>query len=304
MAVFLTTFTLFQPLGQVENIELPAPVASSKWVEEVKVGMQVAYDAGRLLYTIQHDGTYLDIEKKGDNSPVTIADNKANQLICHALINKFPTYGLLTEEKIEGGLLDEAQKNWFDKEHVWMIDPLDGTQDFIDHGTEYGVHIGLTENGEPVIGVNYYPETDTFYFAVKGGGAFKKVGNKAPELIRVPAGPVTRIVPLRNTSAKDTVKNYQRFFEETIVHEKILAVNGCGLRLSCIAEGKANLYISNGVRSGLWDYCSGEVILHEAGGKLTTLKGTPVDYREKTGRTVGGTIATNNAELHDIVLKK
>ena len=119
---------------------------------------------------------------KEDATLVTLADKTANELICRTLMGSFPSYGLLTEEKMEEPVsFQKAIDEWpaFDK--TWMIDPLDGTQNFSDNGNDFGIHIALTDNGKPVLGVNYYPALNTLYFAVKGSGAYKKAGTGSIE---------------------------------------------------------------------------------------------------------------------------
>ncbi len=295
---------------QEHTLDVPTSIATSEWAREMDTAFQAARQAGAALLHIQHAKEDLQIEQKtgkeGILSPVTLADTQANAIICSMLHQEFPDYGILTEEEVPDAHLQEALEQWRVREHTWIIDPLDGTKNFINGGIEYGIHIGLTENGKPVLGLNYYPETDTVYFAVKGYGSYKQIGSSPAQQFHIPA-PSGTLLPLRNTDPKETAAVYEQLLERAItpsvVQEFFPIVDSCGLRICSIAEGTHNLYLSKGIRGGLWDYCSGEVILREAGGIISDLEGNDIDYRTTDGLLSHGSLVTNDKALQEKVLQ-
>jgi len=274
---------------------------ASEWAEELTVAQEIARCAGQEILAIQRSGQNLQIENKlGVNqlmSPVTIADQKANQLICQTLVAHFPTYGLLTEEEVTDERLLKAVQRWPDAKMSWIIDPLDGTKAFINGGTDYGIHIGLTQNGKAILGVNYYPVTDICYYAVQGYGSYKQVGENPPQRLYIAISQIEEIRAISNTDPTETAPIYQALIQRS----KFTALDSCGWKICSIAEGNYDLYISMGVRGGAWDYCSSDIILREAGGFISDLKGQPIDYCKN--RLEQGAIVCGHKELYEQVLQ-
>jgi 3'(2'), 5'-bisphosphate nucleotidase len=142
---------------------------------EVLVAKTLARRAGKLLLAMQRKGD-LQTRYKPGAAPVTAADVAASELLCKGLRQEFSVDGILSEESNTEG--SDQPESWWRAERTWLIDPLDGTKGFIAGSRDFGVHIGLVEGAEPVLGVNYYPATDVLYFAVRGGGAYKEAANK------------------------------------------------------------------------------------------------------------------------------
>ena len=148
---------------------------SQTYDHELRVALDLAREAGAAILEF-YEGP-LQIEQKygfDDREPVTQADRVANELIVNALRKEFPNDGILAEESV-----DTAHR--LDKPRVWMIDPLDGTNGFIDGNGDFAVQIGLAEDGECVLGVVYQPLTDLLYHAVRGQGAWIIRPDLAPE---------------------------------------------------------------------------------------------------------------------------
>lgn len=292
------------------SVALPEKIAASEWKEEMEVALLAARQAGEVLLYIQHSGVPLDIEQKvgfqNILSPVTLADTQANEILCSVLHAQFPEYGILTEEAISDEGIQHAINHWKTAEMTWIIDPLDGTRAFTEKGKDYGIHIGLTHHGVPVLGLNYYPETETSFFAITGCGSYKQTGTTTPQQLKTPDLGGT-ILPIRNTNDKETADIYaellQREITPTLLTELFSIVDSCGMRICLIAEGNRTLYVSRGIRGGLWDYCSGEVIIREAGGYISDMNGDPINYRSDTTRLDRGSIVSNNKELHAKVLR-
>ncbi len=265
----------------------------------LKVAKALAREAGTAILEAFHDRSTLQVLEKreahGLTSPVTTADFRANGIICNGLKKSFPDDAFLSEETCEG-----ADAAWYDAENVWIIDPLDGTECFIQGGEDFGIHIGLTVRGIPTLGVNYYPVTDVIYWAVKGQGAWKQKGKeeKTRLLLQRSDGEVA-LVPL--ISKSDTVAN--EIFDKLSGSKatSVKYVGSAGLRLCAIAEGSYNIYLASAKRAGLWDFLSGEVILREAGGFISDWNGDPIDYRRKDGKLPKGVIACGSQEIYNSI---
>ena len=289
-------------------VAIPFLGFSQDFTKELEAAKRIAQEAGKVLVEVRNSGEDLQIENKNNDpakafDPVTIADLKSNEVICNALAEEFPTYGLLTEEKIEDPIWQAASLNWQEKELVWMIDPLDGTAGYTTGKSTFGVHIGLTQNGHAVLGVNYYPLLDTMYWAVEGEGAFKQTGNHPLEKLDVKKYGLQGIKPLRSGPV---LKEEVREIYETILQRKIPPsdfeqnfdyLGSMGFLVCNIAEGKYNLYLGNVRTCGLWDFASSEVILREAGGYISDKNGNSIDYRSSDGKLNQGIVITGNEGL-------
>src|SRR6478672_4687551 len=147
--------------------------------QELRVAVELAREAGASI--LQHYDAPLKVEQKyydDDSEPVTQADRVANQLIVERLAREFPNDGILAEESID-------TERRLDKSRVWMVDPLDGTNGFIDGNGDFAVQIGLAEDGVCVVGVVYQPLSGVLYRAVIGGGTWIERPNIAPEKTKV-----------------------------------------------------------------------------------------------------------------------
>src|SRR5882672_1323526 len=156
-----------------------APANQPTYDLELSLALELAREAGAVI--LDHYEGPLDIRQKAgadDREPVTQADTLANEIIVARLRQKFPDDGILAEES-----LDTAHR--LDKSRVWMIDPLDGTNGFIDGNGDFAVQIGLSQDGEAVAGVVYQPVPDVMYRAVRGQGAWIERGNEEPVQARV-----------------------------------------------------------------------------------------------------------------------
>ena len=269
---------------------------------ELEIAKDLARRAGQCILEFRLGKDTLQIQEKSNNglfiSPVTAADLKSNEIICSGLQNTFPEYGILSEEAVASN----SHEKWWAKKYAWIIDPLDGTEDFIRGGNDFGVHIGLTEEGVPVLGVNYYPATDIMYWAVKGEGAYKQSRHKPAERIFLHSSGDDPILSLRSKSDKMTKVIYELLLQKSISDEEFNLsckyIGSAGLRLCAIAEGNYNLYVTRATRGGLWDFLSGDVILKEAGGFISDWQGHSIDYRNKNAQLIHGVVACGNHTLY------
>ena len=242
------------------------------------------------------------VKIKGEFGPVTEADHAANEIICTMLHKEFPEYGILTEEEIHNPELQHALKHWRETEYTWFIDPLDGTDPFIHMTGEFGIHIGLTHKGIPIMGLNTYPVQGITYWAVKGKGAFKESKGKQ-EKIKVSG--IANIANMRVfTDPFYPIKAVEELLTR-IPHSTVRDVGSLGLRICKVAESEGDALIRPPINSKthLWDVCSGHVIITEAGGMITDFFGKPIDYRPKEYVLSKGYIITNG-KLHASLLEQ
>ena len=222
--------------------------------------------ASDAVLTIYHKGP-TKIENKKDLSPVTEADLLSNQIILAGLAAMYPDIPVISEEeKIPGYRI---RKNWT---YCWMLDPLDGTREFLHKTGEFTINLALIFNGKPVVGIVVVPAMSLSYFAKSGKGAFKKEGDKITPLQVKP-------YPARGQTKKITVSRFHSD-KKTLVYlntlnKKELVTVGSSLKILWVAEGKADLY-PRLARLNEWDIAPTQVILEEAGGSVVSFYGNRV----------------------------
>lgn len=236
---------------------------------------RLAQEAGEITLDHFEEGMALGHDLKGDGSPVSIADKKAEDFITRALLDDFPSIPVVGEEAVAAGSLPDLSG----EEYFWLVDPLDGTREFVAGSVEYTVNIALIKNHVPVLGVIYAPALDEMYAACGEGTAVKWNGETEIEKairVRRPAKSGLTVITSKNR-ARDEIAKY---LEEQKV-EKIIR-RGSSLKICAVAAGKADLYPGFG-QTCEWDTAAGQAILEAAGGELVTLEGEPLRYGDKDG---------------------
>jgi len=213
------------------------------------------------------------VEYKGDNSPLTEADTAANKVICEALIELYPSIPILSEENKVIPYAERKEWGYF-----WLIDPIDGTKEFIKKNGEFTVNIALIHKDTPVLSVVYAPALDDMYKAKKGGGAFKN-GRKLPlEVNRSPEKSL-RVVASKSHLSDET----QEFIDELATKTEFVeqVSKGSSLKLCMVAEGQADIY-PRLAPTMEWDTAAADAIVREAG-KMTYQfeSNTPVVYNKQ-----------------------
>lgn len=217
----------------------------------------IAQKAGDTIMAIYNRD--FQIEYKENQSPLTEADTKSNEIICAALRKVYPEIPLLSEEN--KAVAYEERKNW---EYYWCIDPIDGTKEFIKKNGEFTVNIALIHKDTPVLGVVYAPVLKEMYKAKKGDGAFKN-GQKLPLTTNFKPEKYLRIVASKSHLSDDTQTFIDSLAKDT---EKIEQVTkGSSLKLVMVAEGSADIYprLSPTME---WDTAAADAIVRESG-KMT-----------------------------------
>ncbi|MGH8475578.1 MAG: 3'(2'),5'-bisphosphate nucleotidase CysQ [Methylococcales bacterium] len=230
----------------------------------------IALSAGQVIMEIYRSDEF-EVDFKQDSSPLTRADLAAHRVIAEGLSNVYPHLPLLSEES---EAMDRTRrKDW---SHFWLIDPLDGTKEFIKRNGEFTVNIAFIENGNPVMGVVYAPALDQLYWGY-GSKAWLKEGSETPRPIHVTRD-VDPGVPLKVVASRShRSAEMERFLANLPPHE-CLAM-GSSLKLCLVAEGKAHLYPRIGPTME-WDTAAADAIVRAAGGTVTNLDGMPLVYNK------------------------
>ncbi len=216
------------------------------------------------------------VEAKADGSPVTQADHAANDLIVGALSSLTPDILVVSEESY----LEKSERT--NRELYWLVDPLDGTKEFIKGLADYTVNIALIENGTPVLGVIYLPGADSNYYAFKDGGAFKQEGECEEKPIKADQGNRAPIAVVSRSHLNEETESYlqKRNIKEVIKR-------GSSLKLCAVAEGAADIY-PRMAPTYLWDTAAGCIIAREAGCEVMTPDNQPLSYHLGQGLTHKG----------------
>ena len=236
--------------------------------------IELAQAAGKLIMEIY--ATDFVAHAKTDSSPVTEADERAEALILNGLAQHFPNIPVIAEEAVAAGRIPEIQNQFF------LVDPLDGTKEFISCNGEFTVNIALVQNGEVSAGIVYAPAINTLYWGNLGQGSAKAILNpdqplpSAWQKIGVRSLPASGATVLASRSHRDAAT--QAYLATVKVAELIGA--GSSLKFCTIAEGKADLYPRFG-RTMEWDTAAGHAVLAAAGGKVIGADGTPFYYGKK-----------------------
>ena len=248
-------------------------MAEHTYTELLAIAKQAAKQAGKVILDIYDRGDFESYQKE-DESPVTSADYKANDIITRMLEEHTPDIPIMSEESNNGKLAD--RKHW---QKYWLIDPIDGTQEFIARSGDFAVNIALVEDNVPTLGVIYWPPGDTLYYASKGNGAFKESPvENGPIAVRNMEDPKEGVVMLAISRRQSRDKVMSNMSDKRVY--QALPLGSCSLKACFIAEGKADLFLRIGV-TGEWDTGASQCIVTEAGGKVLAADFSPLTYNQR-----------------------
>ncbi|HET6655670.1 MAG TPA: 3'(2'),5'-bisphosphate nucleotidase CysQ [Gammaproteobacteria bacterium] len=226
---------------------------------------RIAEDAGAAIMKIYE--TDFDVELKDDHSPLTAADKAAHRLICDALAELTPDMPVLSEESAAIPLAE--RRRW---SRYWLVDPLDGTKEFVKKNGEFTVNIALIEAERPLAGVVHAPVKETTWMGVEGAGAFRKTAAGTESIsTRTPAAEPVRVVCSRSHLDDKT----RGFIDRLGPHDAV--ATGSSLKFCLVAEGAADIYPRFGPTSH-WDTAAAHAVVAAAGGAVVTLDGEPLRY--------------------------
>ena len=247
--------------------------------EELIAAKVAARNVGKIL--IKHLESYsqdIQYKKESGNSPVTAADYEADQYLAKFLGGEFPHDGWLSEETVDS-------KKRLKKDKVWIVDPLDGTKEFIKKLPEFCVSIGLVEDSIPVVGVIYNPISDEMFYAQKNKGAFLNANQI--KISNVQDIKDASIVVSRSEHAKGLWNDYKSHFSS------IKSIGSIAYKLGLAASSLYDITATVAPKNE-WDICAGDCIINEAGGVMKKINGDSIIYNQKKTLVTDPIIATNS----------
>lgn len=230
--------------------------------------LSIAYEAGDVLLR-HYNGAGLTIDHKTDGSPVTAADEEADALIVHQLTQLMPNIPVVSEESYAiGARVDRSGDHW-------LVDPLDGTKEFIKKNGHFTVNIAFIHQSRPILGIVAAPVLDILYAGAEGRGAWTSVGKGSLQPIKVrqpPAEGLTAVVSRSHNEGQDL----DRFMAKFKIAKQVSA--GSSLKFGLVAMGEADIYPRLG-RTMEWDTAAGDAVLRAAGGRVEKITdGTALQY--------------------------
>jgi 3'(2'), 5'-bisphosphate nucleotidase len=231
----------------------------------------LAREAGAAVLRVYGSDDFA-VTYKDDQSPLTDADRRSHHIIAEGLRRIAPDVPVLSEEG--AGVSFEQRRGW---ESFFLVDPLDGTKEFVNRNGEFTINIALMDEGEPAAGVIYVPVQGVLYGAWRGGGAFRQRDGQEAEPIRVRPAPETEglVVVASRSHGSEALEDYLTTIR---VKERISA--GSALKFCLVAEGLADIYPRFGP-TWEWDTGAGHAIVVEAGGRVTDTSGGPLGYNKE-----------------------
>lgn len=256
--------------------------------ELLVLARQIGWGAADILLKAEHSD--LNIQDAGDG-PVTAADLAVNTYILNCLQSQLdsPKFAYLTEETYKG----ELNHDRLQAPYVWIIDPLDGTKEFIQRNGEYAIHIALVHQHRPILAVVVRPAVGKLYFATIGSGTFleQRDGSIRP----VSVSQRTQLQDLIVVTSRSHRNQQLNQLMEQFPCQQQKSVGSLGGKFAAIAEQDADVYVSISGSSAPkdWDLAAPELILTEAGGQFTHFDGTPLLYNQTDVAQWGGLLASN-----------
>lgn len=259
--------------------------------KELRIATEAAINAGQ---QIRRDyETFVAIP----NAPASIStetDRASQEIILKYLQSAFPEDALCAEEATD--TLAKARRTG---RRMWIVDPIDGTRGFAKKNGEFSVMIGLSVDGESVVGVVLEPISGRLTYATSGGGCWVRIDGCQPEPCRVlQTESLDRSTLVQSHSKPKEISTPVKLLKPGNVME----VYSAGVKLALVARGDADLYVNTYQAFSDWDICAGHVLVTEAGGKVTTIKGEEIRYGGPGHKQTGGLLASNGL-IHDAAVK-
>ncbi|MCR5349024.1 MAG: 3'(2'),5'-bisphosphate nucleotidase CysQ [Bacilli bacterium] len=252
---------------------------------ELRCAIEAAKEAEKAILTVYSKPFAVEI--KDDDSPVTEADKMADEIIRGYLSARFPDDAFLTEESA-----DTPER--FSKKRVWIVDPVDGTKEFVSRNGEFATNIALCENGQIVLGVINAPALGVLYFAVKGEGAYRLNPDGTEQRLHVDA----RTEQLR---VMRSISFFRPAEESYLAKNKIHFLGeptpvGAALKFAALAEGRADFFIRLSPSTKEWDVAAGDLLVKEAGGFMCQPSGADFTYNRKDVYNRNGYVMGNKLQ--------
>jgi 3'(2'), 5'-bisphosphate nucleotidase len=237
-----------------------------------------------------------DVELKRAREPVTVADRRANALICTALAERFPGVPIVAEESDP-----ETFRGFRSAPRVLFVDPLDGTRELIARNGEFAVMIGLLEGARAVAGVVHAPVAGMSWVGAPGTGAWRVEGGGRWVPVRV--SPESDLGGARLVASRSHRSASLQRALGALGGASIRALGSAGLKGAEVAQGTADAYVDTGRGTKRWDACAIDALVTAAGGRVTDTRGAPIDYRGPDLANRRGLLVTNGL-VHDAILTR
>jgi len=264
------------------NTEIPIENPSL----EVHLAIQAALEAGKIVMNVYNQEFSSTL--KNNDEPLTEADVKSNQIIQKIISDS--GHPILSEESVD-------DKKRLDFKKIWIIDPLDGTSDFIKKTGEFTIMISLVDDHIPILGVIYWPIKSTLYLAQKDQGAFKSENDVWSRLS------VSNVSDLKNCRAVVSRYHISEIEQNLIKHLKLsqFTSKGSSLKVADISSGNAELYFTTTNKIKQWDTCASYCLITEAGGKMTDMFGNELKYNTEKLNHENGLLVSNGLIHNQII---
>ena len=250
---------------------------------ELKSAIEAVREAGSII--MKYYKSKYEIRDKSYHNPVTTADHAADDYLKNTLTRLYSEYGWLSEETVD-------TKKRLNRSRTWVVDPLDGTKEFIEGVPHFVVSVALIEDGEPIIGVLYNPASDELFTGVKDKGAFLNGEPLSCSTIKDFKNMI--ILNSRSETRNGLWEPYSTDFKER------RAIGSVAYKLGLTSAGKTDIFVSLRPKNE-WDICAGHCILREAGGEMVTLEGKPITYNNEKTLITPGLIASNVEILDELI---
>ncbi len=257
-------------------------------IPELDVALDAVIKAGEIILEIY--GEKYQTSVKTDNSPITEADLKSNELIKNYLSKT--EHQILSEE-------DKDDQSRLSQETIWIVDPLDGTSDFIDKTGEFTVMVALVKNKKPILGVIGWPTENVVFVGLEGKGAFRYSNN---EWQKIAVTNTSELSKCRAVGSRHHLSDKEKMFIEKLGIKKFTSI-GSSLKVGKISSGEAEAYITTTNKMKEWDSAASYCIILEAGGKMTDMLGNDLTYNNENVYHQNGILVTNGL-IHMEILEK
>jgi len=257
-----------------------------KRMTETPVAIEAAIKAGKEVMDVYNQKFSSTL--KIDTEPLTEADIKSNNII-QKIISKFG-YPILSEESI-----DDKKRLASDK--IWIVDPLDGTTDFVKQTGEFTIMISLVEGNRPILGVIYWPIKDTLYLAQKDQGAFKLENG---DWSRLSVSNVSELDKCRAVGSRFHISDIEQNLIKRLNISQFTS-KGSSLKVADVSSGSADLYFTTTSKIKQWDTCASYCLINEAGGKMTNMFGNDLEYNTEKLNHENGLLVSNGLIHNDVI---
>ena len=255
-------------------------------IPELDIAIKAAIEAGNAILEIYQKD--YKTSTKNDNSPITDADLKSNEVIKEILSQT--KHWILSEE-------DKDDLDRLSQEIIWIVDPLDGTSDFIDKTGEFTVMISLIKNKKPILGVIGWPTENILFVAQKGSGAFRFSNGKWE---KISVTKISEVPKCRTVGSRHHLSDKEKSFIKKLGIEDFTSI-GSSLKVGKISSGEAEAYITTTNKMKEWDSAASYCIISEAGGKMTDMLGNDLTYNNKDVYHQNGILVTNGLVHNKII---